>query len=148
MKKLIFAFALLISSISFAQAQVTPEYTAALKRMMSASGQDQTFEVVINQMVEIYKTSMPQLTEKQWEAVAIVFRNQGIDRLVELLAPIYAKHLTIQDLEAITGFYSTPAGSKLAKATPFITAESMQAGAKWGESLGDEFIKALESMEN
>lgn len=148
MKNFIFSIILVAGAFLASHAQVSPEYTSALKRMMNASGQDKTFEIVIDQMIDIYKVQMPQVSENQWTAVAVVFRNQGIDRLVDLLAPIYAKHLTIKDLEEITGFYSSTAGSKLAKATPFITAESMQAGAKWGESLGNEFLKALEEIEH
>ena len=42
------------------------------------------------------------------------------------MVPVYQKHLTKGDVEALVAFYSTPTGQKLIKEMPQILAESMQ----------------------
>jgi hypothetical protein len=55
-----------------------------------------------------------------------------------MLAPVYYKHLTLEDLNQIIVFYKTPAGKKMATATPAITQESMQIGQQWGMKIGEK----------
>jgi len=68
----------------------------------------------------------------------------SIDELVEMLAPVYKKHLSEDDLDKIIQFYNTPVGKKLAEATPAITQESMQVGQQWGMKVGQIVADKLE----
>ena len=49
-----------------------------------------------------------------------------VDALLEDMIPVYAKHLTHTDVEAMTTFYSSPTGQKLLREMPDMTSESMQ----------------------
>ena len=44
------------------------------------------------------------------------------------MIPIYQRHLTKTDLDAVIAFYSSPVGQRLLKETPVITSEAMKAG--------------------
>ncbi len=44
------------------------------------------------------------------------------------MIPIYQRHLTKTDLDAVISFYASPVGQKLLKEQPAMMAESMQAG--------------------
>jgi len=48
------------------------------------------------------------------------------DEMIDSIAPIYQKHLTRGDVDALIAFYSTPTGQKLLKEMPEISAEAMQ----------------------
>lgn len=48
------------------------------------------------------------------------------DELLQTMMPVYQKHFTKGDMDAIVAFYSAPTGQKLLKEMPALTAESMQ----------------------
>lgn len=50
-----------------------------------------------------------------------------IDELLQAMAPVYQKHFTKGDVDALVAFYSSPTGQKLLKELPAITGEAMQA---------------------
>jgi hypothetical protein len=56
-----------------------------------------------------------------------MFKNFPVDDLLQAMVPVYQKHFTKGDIDALVTFYSSPAGQKLIKELPAITAESMQA---------------------
>jgi uncharacterized protein len=66
------------------------------------------FEVRINKMMDGMMKSFP------W------------DEMLEAMVPVYQKHLTKGDVDALVAFYSTPTGQKLIKEMPEITGEAMQ----------------------
>jgi len=47
------------------------------------------------------------------------------DDMLQALVPVYQKHFTKGDLEAVTAFYSSPVGQKLLHEMPAILADSM-----------------------
>jgi uncharacterized protein len=49
------------------------------------------------------------------------------DEMLDAMVPVYQKHLSKGDVDALVAFYSTPTGQKLIKEMPEITAEAMQA---------------------
>ena len=56
-------------------------------------------------------------------------------RLVDMLVPIYAAHLTQPELEELLRFYNSPIGQRLTAVQPAIFKESMAAGESWGEQI-------------
>lgn len=46
--------------------------------------------------------------------------------ILDATVPVYQKHFTKNDVDALVAFYSTPTGQKLIRELPEITAESMQ----------------------
>jgi hypothetical protein len=49
------------------------------------------------------------------------------DEMLDAMVPVYQKHLTKGDVDALVAFYSGPTGQKLVRELPSITAEAMQA---------------------
>jgi uncharacterized protein len=56
-----------------------------------------------------------------------IFKDFPTEEYLEVVAPIYQKHLTKGDVDALVAFYTTPTGQKMLKETPVILAETMQA---------------------
>jgi hypothetical protein len=48
------------------------------------------------------------------------------DEILQSMVPVYQKHLTKGDIDAIVAFYSAPAGQKLLREMPAMMAETMQ----------------------
>jgi len=59
-----------------------------------------------------------------------------VDDLVDLIVPIYARHLSEADVDGMLAFYRGPVGRRIIKALPEITAESQRAGQEWGQAVG------------
>ncbi len=48
------------------------------------------------------------------------------DEILQSMVPVYQKHFTKGDVDALTAFYGTPTGQKVLRELPAITAEAMQ----------------------
>jgi hypothetical protein len=83
---------------------------------------------------ETFRTRVPQATEAQLAHVdALVeemFRHVSVDHMIQDMIPVYQKHLTRKDINAIVAFYSTPIGQKLIRELPGMTQEAMQVASR------------------
>ena len=100
--------------------------------MIVVSGSDATFKLVIPQMFAMMKQQLPNVPAEFWSEAEKEMMKTLVDDLVEMLAPIYHKRLTLSDLQGITKFYESPVGKKMAAAQPAIASESMAVGQQWG----------------
>ena len=50
-----------------------------------------------------------------------------VDEMLEATIPVYQKHWTKGDVDAMVAFYSTPTGQKILRELPTTMAEAMQA---------------------
>jgi hypothetical protein len=79
-----------------------------------------------------FKLRLPAATPEQLARVdsvtETVFKDFPVDEIIDGIVPIYQKHLTKADLEAVIAFYSSAAGQKLLKEQPAMMAEGMQVG--------------------
>lgn len=55
------------------------------------------------------------------------FKKIGMEDLIQDVVPIYQKHLTRSDVEAVIRFYSSPVGQKIRREQPAMARESLQA---------------------
>jgi uncharacterized protein len=131
----------LCSSFSFGQ---DAAYRTAVKEYLKATGSMKAFTVALDQMVDMHKQNNTSgLSDSFWNEL----RDEmalSLNELVDMLAPVYAKHLSITDLNEVTAFYNSPAGKKMAEATPAILQDSMQVGQAWGAEVGARIAKRIE----
>ena len=144
MKRLFILSLIVISTLRTASAQGDAEYKAAFKKFFELSGSQNTFKTMVPQLIAMFKqqkSGVPDAFWQEFEADAI----KSTDNLIDLMAPIYQKHLTLADLKKIIEFYESPAGKKLAEKTPLISQESMAAGQQWGMQLGQKMMQKLQA---
>ncbi len=103
---------------------------------MEINGSQETFDVAITSIMEVYKSSETEVPQEVWEELEAEFKATTLQELVELLVPVYHRHLPERDLDAIISFFQSPAGQILAEKTPIITEESMIIGREWGKDIG------------
>jgi uncharacterized protein len=64
--------------------------------------------------------------------------NARTTELVELMALIYARNFTAEEMRGMMAFYQTSLGQKLLQKMPTIAQESLTAGQAWGRQIGAE----------
>lgn len=133
-------FCLSVSSI----AQVDKNYNDTLKSLFEVSGTESTYQVAIQQMFGMYKEMYTEVDASTWDELELEFSKTSLNELTKMLAPVYKKYLSIDDLNEIIRFYNSPVGKKFAENTPLIMQESMQIGQEWGKKIGEEFLKKME----
>jgi hypothetical protein len=82
-----------------------------------------------------------------------VYKEMPVDELIDVMIPVYQKHFTKGDMDALVAFYSSPTGEKMVKEMPAIMSESMQAAsgilqemmAKMTQRVNDEIAQMQKS---
>jgi hypothetical protein len=65
------------------------------------------------------------------------FATLHADTLIDALIPVYQKHLTSGDFDALMAFYATPHGKKILEEFPAATDEGMQVRTKVSQAIVD-----------
>lgn len=144
MKKILVCMILILGVTLGIKCSEPKDYKTTLKEMLVVSGSDKTFEMVVPQMMGMMRQQMPQVPGEFWDEMENEMSKTAYTDLVDMLAPIYQKYLTQEDLEEIIKFYQTPAGKKLGTSAPNINMESMQVGQQWGMKLGQKIQAKLQ----
>ena len=139
---LVFAACLLFAFPSFAQqsAADAPASKEDIQRYLDTmhsrdmvksmfDSMTKTMHQMVHQQVEKepglgadFESRMNKMTDE-------MMRNFPIDELLDVMKPVYQKHLTKGDVDALIAFYSGPTGQKILKEMPAMTSEAMQAAS-------------------
>jgi hypothetical protein len=146
-KSMLALFTLALLSVGAAMAQAPAGSTAAkrqdIRKLLEATGAAKIGQQIAAQMLPMFKQGNPQVPQKFWDEVAKEF---DANSMIELVIPIYDKHLTHEDIKGLLAFYQSPLGRKMAAVTPQITQESMQVGQQWGMQVAQRVQKRLEEQ--
>ena len=142
MKKLIIPISILIICVGQAYGQAD-SYKTTLKHMLVVSGSETNFKITIKQLFSMLKQQKNNIPDSIWVEFENEFVKTSIDELVDMLYPIYKKHMTESDLTKTIEFFETPIGKKYVEKTPFILQESMQVGQKWGTKIAKKIEEKL-----
>ena len=110
------------------------------KNLMIASGSGTLGIQVMKQIINMQKQRLPQVPENFWSGF---MKMVSPDQLVNLTAPIYAKHFSVKEMKEMIAFYNSPTGKKLVSKLPVITQESMVLGSQWGQQIARKIIDEL-----
>jgi hypothetical protein len=86
-------------------------------------------------MIAAQRQANPQIPAGFWDAF-MAHARRDTTRLIDMLVPIYAAHLTRSEIEELLRFYLSPVGQRLTAVQPDILRESTLAGQQWGEVIG------------
>ncbi len=157
MKRLFLAVVLMCASSSLlAQSTSTPatrEEILKLLEVMDTKAQvRQTMEQVMAQSQVMAHQAMkkrhPEMSAEQLARMdkesAEIARNYPVDQIIEDMIPVYEKHLTKADVDAMIGFYSSPSGKKILHEMPAIMTESMAAVYPRLQKNMDDILRRLD----
>jgi hypothetical protein len=78
--------------------------------------------------------------------IAETTKDIPMDALLDDMIPIYQRHFSKADIDAMTTFYASPTGQKVMKEMPALTSESMQASYARMQKQMDETLKRAEQI--
>ena len=121
---------------------VDKEKLSAAVELLKAMRLDQTFEKMIVNNVNLQIQRKPMLAPYKEVMLKFFRKYMSWDSLKDEMAAIYAAKFTTDELKAITAFYKTPAGQKLALMAP----ELSKRGAELGAQKVQSHIPELQAM--
>lgn len=125
-----------------AEAEVPAPIRAKILEVLRLTDSAELGRQMMDQMLGAFEGSTPGVPEEFWSS----FRSEvDTEELVELMVPIYARHLTEGELDALIAFYSSEHGRSIVRKMPEVVQESMLAGQEWGADLAREVLERLEA---
>jgi uncharacterized protein len=99
---------------------------------------------------EAIRKRSPQITDQELakldQLTSDLMKDMPIDSLLEDMIPVYQKHLSRSDVDAMNVFYASPTGQKVLHEMPAMTAESMQAAGPHMQAMMDKAMDRVEQM--
>lgn len=160
MKRVFLVLAILtVSSTLFAQvsadAPATREDILKLFDTMHVREQMQfVLDSVAKQQRTMVRESMkkrfPSITEAELnhmdEYTSEVLKEMPFDGMLDDMIPVYQRHLTKGDIDAMSAFYASPTGQKMLREMPAMTTESMQAASPRIQAMMEKVMDRVEKM--
>jgi len=144
MKKILSTL-VLVSAVALSSTASAEQASAeSIKSLMRQTGSGDIGVQMMDQMLPALKKMVPDAPEKFWTDV---MKEVNANEIEDLVIPVYQKHLSAQDIEAITAFYQTPAGKKLLKVQPEIMKETFAIGQEWGQGVAREILSKYKNTQ-
>ena len=97
-----------------------------MKQMMDVMSK-QMHQMVHQQLAKDIDKLPPDFEARMNKMTDDMLKNFPLDEMLEAMIPVYQKHWTKGDVDAMVAFYSTPTGQKILRELPTTMAEAMQA---------------------
>jgi len=123
-------------------ASVDPAKASVIRHLLELTGAARLAMRGMEAMVPAQRAVNPQIPSAFWDAFLARAR-RDVRQLVDSMVPIYASHFSQAELEELVRFYETPVGRRLNEVQPLIVQESMEAGQRWGATIGREVGESL-----
>ena len=136
-----FIVTLLILTIGFSQSNMSNK-EKLIREYFELSGKAGEMLQGLDQAMHTLKSMRKHVPDDFWESFKQILIKEDLTTTAELVK-IYAKHFTVDEIEAINTFYKSPVGKKLGKLKQKLTLESMVAGREWGKKLGARLEEEL-----
>lgn len=124
--------------------QTSEKKTQQIISLMEKIGTKKILEQMTISMKENYQKNFPDTPTEFWDNF---FKEMKGDDLINLIVPIYDKHFTEEDINALVAFYDTPVGKKMVEKLPLIMQESITVGQKWGKEIAEKVIQKMNEKE-
>ena len=119
----------------------SPENLAAARELVATMRATDQFKVLLPTIVEGMKPAIVQgrpQVEKDFDAIMpVVIKGamQRLNQLAEMLAVVYARNFSVDEIHDLIAFYKTPTGEKLLDRQAVVARQSMMAGQQFGQEL-------------
>jgi hypothetical protein len=138
------SFLLLLCCAPALWAQTPSPTTKAekIRRILAQTDAHGAFRREMDVQVNLKRKEVSDIPQKFWDEL---LKELEADKFVEMLAPIYERHFTDQELTELIAFYETPLGKKMVSTFPQVVAESQAAGGRYGEEIAQKVIKRMQA---
>lgn len=115
----------------------------SVTELMDKTGAGEMAVQAMNQMLPVIKQMVPEASDEFWTEF---MKEVNPDDLVTMIIPIYQKHFSQEDIDAVNAFYDTKAGKKFISSQPLIMQESMMAGQAWSQAIVQKVIAKAQAI--
>ncbi|MEK1852466.1 MAG: DUF2059 domain-containing protein [Phyllobacterium sp.] len=144
------SIAIMLGGLCAAQAQdITPSHLAAARAAVSAIKATDMFDGILPDAARGLKAELIQKDPNLEAVISSTVDEQALalaSRRADLeneAARAYAVSFTEEELNAITGFYTSPAGKKLLSEGPIVTREVSKAAGIWQRGIARDLAQAV-----
>jgi len=117
-----------------------PNEEALALELMALSGGAGVAEQTVALLAQQMRPAYPLVPEETWVEV---FSAIDPDEVRGLMAQVYTRHFTREELEELIAFYQSPIGKRLVELLPIVMQDSMMAGAQWTDTKSREIVEVL-----
>jgi hypothetical protein len=145
------AATVILSGVAFSSAvqaqEASPEQLKAARAAINAIGATTQFDNILPGLAERLKADLIQdspnyqdaiTAEVDKQALALAPRRADLEKEAALT---YAKAFSVEELNAIAAFYSSPVGQKLLKDGPIASRETVKAADIWAQGISRDLQK-------
>ena len=122
------------------------QYRKELDHLLFVSGNRTAMSAIYPQLMTMMRQQLKDVPDAVFNQLENKFRDIFLNKITDLLLPVYQRYLSIDDLRAYAAFYETEVGKKVAMSMPLLQKESMEVGVKAGQELGVELFKELQKQ--
>lgn len=121
------------------------DYVATIDKLLEVSGSKETMKAQFPVLMNTLKNMLPNIPEDVFAKIEAKYRELFFNRMVELIAPIYKRYFTLEELKNYIAFYETDLGRKIAKVNPTLMGDLFKVGEQAGAFIMQSVIAELKS---
>lgn len=120
---------------------IDPEKNEQIERFLRVTSAFRFYDEIVDGVTGQYQKRFPQIEKDFW----VEFKKEHThpDDLFNQVIPIYAKHLSTDDLKEILKFFESPAGKKYTAVLPDLGRETGRAALEFEKDLNSRILKRL-----
>jgi hypothetical protein len=130
---------------SFSRENKENDFQKDLRHLFEINGTKRNYEKSIKTIIEHYKKSDSDVPAAYWEKMEKEFLVTSADEIIDLMIPIYQKHLRHDDVKKMIEFFESDAGKRIASNMSVIMTESMEAGMLFGKKVSEKINQDIEN---
>ncbi|MGA8492616.1 MAG: DUF2059 domain-containing protein [Terriglobales bacterium] len=116
-----------------------------MRHVMDAMMKQQT-AMIHETLKKRYPQSSPERIARADQLIAETMKDMPMDAMLDDMIPIYQRHFSKTDIDAMSTFSSSPTGQKMMREMPALTSESMQASYARMQGQMDAMMKRAEQI--
>jgi hypothetical protein len=114
-----------------------------VRELLTLTGADKQGALLLDELIQNLRRTNPSLPLGFWDELKATL-NAG--EIVELLIPVYQKHLSGRDVDEAIAYWKTPSGRRMSAAQSLITTESLRVGREWGARVVPGIVEKVRAM--
>jgi hypothetical protein len=106
--------------------QIHQQMRQQMRQVMDAMMKQQT-AMIDETLKKRYPQTSAEKIARANRMIAETMKDMPMDAMLDDMIPIYQRHFSKTDIDAMSTFYASPTGQKMMREMPVLTSESMQA---------------------
>lgn len=128
---------------------LSPEILAAARELIGVMKATDQFKLLLPKIFEALKPAIvqdrPDVAKDYDKIVPIVTAaaEKRLDQFADMMAGIYARNFSVDEIHDLTAFYRSPTGQRLIARQPVIAQQSLEAGRQFGQELVEDIKQQI-----